>query len=69
MQKRFQGSVIWYDSDNGHGIIRIHTNQKTVSIADSQIHHDTSGNIRPLRVGQTVSFEIVDTRAHNLYIL
>ena len=69
MQTRFQGTVIWYDAENGRGIIRIRADHTTVSIDDSQVHHDSAGGIRPLRVGQDVSFEIVDTRAFNLFIL
>jgi len=69
MLKRFEGTVIWYDADNGYGIIRLRSGKKTVSIDDCQIHHNRSEGIRSLRVGQTVSFEIVDTQAHNLYLL
>lgn len=69
MQKRFLGTVIWYDADNGHGIIRIASESTTVSIDDSQVHHNVAGKRRSLRVGQDVSFEIMDTQAQNLYFL
>jgi cold shock CspA family protein len=69
MQKRFSGTVIWYDADNGHGIIRMDSGNKTLSIDDSQIHHNVSGKRRHLHVGQDVSFEIMDTQARNLYFL
>ena len=69
MQSRYKGTVIWYDENNGYGIIRIRSSKKTVSIDHSQIHHNTSGAIRSLRIGQPVSFEIIDTQAHNLYLL
>jgi len=66
MTKRFEGTVIWYDADNGYGIIRVRSSHKTVSIDHSQVHH-SSRDLRDLHVGQDVSFEIVDTEAHNLY--
>jgi len=69
MQKRFEGTVIWYDSENGYGIIRLRSDKQTVSIDNCQIHHSRAKGIRPLRVGQDVSFEIVNTEAHNLYLL
>lgn len=69
MKKRFSGTVIWYDADNAHGIIRLHASRKTVSIHGSQIHHDAADRIHPLHVGQDVSFEVVDTQARNLYLL
>ncbi|WP_345987022.1 hypothetical protein WCX18_07585 [Sulfurimonas sp. HSL1-2] len=69
MQKRFEGTVIWYDSENGYGIIRLRAEHKTVSIAECQIHHCRAVGIRALRVGHDVSFEIVDTEAHNLFFL
>ncbi|MEJ2499695.1 MAG: cold shock domain-containing protein [Campylobacterales bacterium] len=69
MQRRFEGTVIWYDDENGYGIIQIRSDKKTVSIDNSQIHHQRSEGIRALRVGQDVSFEIVNTQAHNLYFL
>jgi cold shock CspA family protein len=69
MQERYEGTVIWYDAEDGYGIIRLRAEHKTVSIADCQIHHRRSEGIRALRVGHDVSFEIVDTEAHNLYFL
>jgi cold shock CspA family protein len=69
MQKRIEGTVIWYDADNGYGIIRSRSDNKTFSIDDSQIHHKRSEGIRSLHVGQDVSFEIVNAEAHNLYFL
>jgi len=69
MQKRFEGTVIWYDTENGYGIIRLRAGKLTVSIDDCQINHSRAEGIRSLRVGQEVSFEIVKTRAHNLYFL
>ncbi|WP_345969213.1 MULTISPECIES: hypothetical protein [Sulfurimonas] len=69
MHKRFEGTVIWYDAENGYGIIRLRAERRTVSIAECQIHHHRADGIRALRVGHDVSFEIVDTEAHNLYFL
>ena len=69
MQERFEGIVIWYDADNGYGIIQIQSVKKTVTIHDCQIHHSRSKGIRSLHVGQAVSFEVVCTEAHDLYIL
>ncbi|MHC3994736.1 cold shock domain-containing protein [Thiomicrolovo sp. ZZH C-3] len=69
MQKRFEGTVIWYDTENGYGIIRLCAEYRTVSIHQCQVHHSRADGIRALRVGNNVSFEIVDTEAHNLYFL
>jgi len=69
MQKRFEGTVIWYDADDGYGIIRLRAEKRTVSIDKCQIHHSRYEGIRALRVGHDVSFEIVNTEAHNLYFL
>lgn len=68
MPNRFNGTVIWYDMENGYGIIRIGSSTKTVSINAHQVHHDSSSTVRPLRVGQTVSFEVDNVEAKNLYI-
>lgn len=69
MQERFEGTIIWYDESNGHGIIRVRSDNTTVSIENSQVHHNTAQKMRSLRVGQDVTFEIVDIQAHNLYFL
>jgi cold shock CspA family protein len=68
MQKRFEGTVIWYDPQNAYGIIRLRSGNKTVSIVNSQVHHSRAAGIRSLHVGQDVSFEIVNTEARNLRI-
>ena len=69
MHNRYKGTVIWYDEENGFGIIRIRSSRKTVSIDNTQIHHTTSETIRALHVGQPVSFQIINTEARNLYLL
>lgn len=69
MTQRFNGTVIWYDAGTGHGIIRLHSASRTVSIRSDQVHHDSIANIRSLHVGLDVSFEINRTEARNLYFV
>lgn len=68
MPNRFNGTVIWYDTEKGYGIIRIRSSAKTVSIRAHQVHHDSSSSVRPLFVGQAVSFEVLNAEARNLYM-
>jgi cold shock CspA family protein len=66
---RIKGTVIWYSSDEGYGIIRQKQNKKSILIDQSQIHYNAVSDIGPLRVGQSVSFEIDNAVAVNLYMI
>ncbi len=67
--QRIQGVVIWYDADEGYGIVRLRHTQKNISVSSDQIHHDAHSGICGLSVGESVSLEIVNARAYNLYRL
>lgn len=69
MQNRIEGTIIWYSFEEGYGIIRQKLNKKTISIDQSQIHYSSLEDVRPLSVGQRVSFVINNLIAQDLYIL
>ena len=70
ISQRIEGTVIWYSFDQGYGIIRQSWNKKIISIDQSQIHYNSLRDVKPLLVGQRVSFVIChDSIAEDLYIL
>ncbi len=69
ISQRIEGTIIWYSPDQGYGIIRHNLSKKTISIDQSQIHYNALRDVRPLSVGQRVSFVIDNLTAQDLYIL
>jgi cold shock CspA family protein len=67
--QRIEGTIIWYSPDQGYGIIRQNLNKKTISIDQTQIHYNSLRDIRPLSIGQKVSFVIDNSIAQDLYLL
>lgn len=68
MLTTFVGTVIWYNMQEGYGIIRPDDGIRKVSLDHRQIHHDAYNYIS-LEVGHRVSFTLEGCAARDVRII
>lgn len=69
MSEQTYGTVIWYDSDEGYGIIQPDAGNRKASINSHQVHHDYKAGILLLQVGHRVAYTLRGSKACNLFII